>query len=75
MAVDHIDPPVRKQVRRIIVPGMQMTVTNRRQLFGTIDIRRQLIGNLLCEGPAHGSCGVCLERPVGTGAIRHVPLA
>ena len=41
MAVDHIDPPVRKQVRRIVVPGMQMTVTNRRQVFGTIDIRRQ----------------------------------
>ena len=34
-----IDPPVRKQVRRIVVPGMQMTITNRRQVFGTIDIR------------------------------------
>ena len=75
MAMDHIDPPVRKQVRRIVVPGMQMTITNRRQVFGTIDIRRQLIGNLLFEGPAHGSCGVGLERPVDTGAMRHVPLA
>ena len=34
MAVDHIDPPVRKQVRRIVVPGMKMTVTYRRQVFG-----------------------------------------
>ena len=41
MAVDNIDPPVHKQVRRIVVLGMQMTVTNRRQVFGTIDIRRQ----------------------------------
>ena len=68
-----IDPPVRKQVRRIVVPGMQMTITNRRQVFGTIDIRRQLIGNLLFEGPAHGSCGVGLERPVVTGAMRQCP--
>ena len=75
MAMDHIDPPVRKQVRRIVVPGMQTTVTTRRQWFGTIDIRRQLIGNLLFEGPAHGSCGVGFERPVDTGAMRHVPLA
>ena len=73
MAVDHIDPPVRKQVRRIVVPGMQMTITNRRPVFGTIDIRRQLIGNLLFEGPAHGSCGVGLERPVVTGAMRQCP--
>ena len=75
MAMDHIDPPVRKQVRRIVVPGMLTTVTTRRQWFGTIDIRRQLIGNLLFEGPAHGLCGVGLERPVDTGAMRHVPLA
>ena len=31
VGMDHIDPPVRKQVRRIVVPGMQTTITNRRQ--------------------------------------------
>jgi hypothetical protein len=36
-----IDPTVRKQVRRIVVPGMQMTITKWRQWFGAIDIRRQ----------------------------------
>ena len=64
MAMDHIDPPVRKQVRRIVVPGMQTTITNRRQRLGTIDIRRRLIGSLLFEGPAHGLCGPRLT-PVG----------
>jgi hypothetical protein len=36
---------------------MQTTITNRRQWFGTIDIRRRLI---LFEGPAHGLCGARL---------------
>ena len=64
MAMNHIDPPVRKQVHRIVAPGMQTTITNRRQWSGTIDIRRRLIGSLLFEGPAHGLCGPRLT-PVG----------
>src|ERR1017187_140870 len=51
---------------------MHTTVTNRRQWFGTIDIRRQLIGNILVERAAHGLGGFGLERPVDTGAMRHV---
>jgi hypothetical protein len=60
MAMDHIDPPVREQVRRIVLPGMQTTITNRRQWFGTIDIRRRLI---LFEGPAPvlSEADLCIE--------------
>ena len=73
MAMDHIDPPVRKQVHRIVAPGMQTTITNRRQWSGTIDIRRRLIGRLLSQGPAHRLCGARLTQ-VGRDTLSFVHL-